>query len=956
MSDRTSSDTSTPSTGPHPRRHLRFSHDEGQPDEVFHQAQQSPAPPSSSLYTNPFTDLPASAQQQQQHPPYPPFAHHSANSPAPSSPAPAPVGVPGYRDTTTAAASVDPFTALRPPLAARTVGSGLPHSGLNRNGHASSPAPAPAFGQYTTYPAPAGAPPAGGRGRYGSTSEETLVGDLPQQQQQQPPLKPALRRSSTEEHLRLQAAREAAGMVDAHLGVAAPPAPPSGPPRGHFEGQPLPPPGYGRQQRPGYDGWGDEEADLWMQQQQQHHPNPDQQSQERAAAGILSNLLRLYGNGAPPGMGMYRGGGESNSSGGGGSRSSTGSYYGGGGGGQWEREQDLRRRNRKSGVADEGAFPRGGGGGAERAGRGMRREMSTWTVGTSLEDKVLEPEDPRAKRRLNGGGDGGEKDGDGEKDADTDAAKEAHKDAAKKGDELAALDAAEHRDAVEGKAAAAEKNRKKNKYKKYKHKEQITAHVATLLQKQEFILKLAKALMTFGAPSHRLESQLNATAAVLNVNAQFIHVPSVVIASFGDSGTHTSETKFIKASGGLNLGSLHKVHEIYKDVVHDEMGVEEGIVSLERVLRAKPLYNLWTRIALAGLCAGIISPMGFAGSFVDAFASGAFGALLAFLNLFVARRNAIFSNIFEISVAALISFAARGLSTTGYFCYESVASAGVVMVLPGYVVLCGSLELASKNLIAGSVRMVYAIIYTLFLGFSIAVGSDVFYLFDPKARASAYQAKATTTVLGTFTGGNSTLEWQGAFTFTNQTNSIVDATQASLQKGSVMCYRDPQWEWWRQGISIYWLILLVPLYSTLSSLANMQPLRSRELPVMVFIAVVGYIANRAATTFIFDRSDVVSFIGATVIGLLGNLYSRVFNGTSFTAMATGVLFLVPGGIAAAGGLAMNGGGNDSYNSGMQIGLRMVSVAIGITIGLFFSSFIVYSIGTKKKGGGLGFAF
>jgi hypothetical protein len=28
---------------------------------------------------------------------------------------------------------------------------------------------------------------------------------------------------------------------------------------------------------------------------------------------------------------------------------------------------------------------------------------------------------------------------------------------------------------------------------------------------------------------------------------------------------------------------------------------------------------------------------------------------------------------------------------------------------------------------------------------------------------------------------------------------------------------------------------------------------------------------------------------------------------------------------------------------------MVQVAIGITVGLFFSSFIVYSIGTSKKG-------
>lgn len=78
---------------------------------------------------------------------------------------------------------------------------------------------------------------------------------------------------------------------------------------------------------------------------------------------------------------------------------------------------------------------------------------------------------------------------------------------------------------------------------------------------------------------------------------------------------------------------------------------------------------------------------------------------------------------------------------------------------------------------------------------------------------------------------------------------------------------------------------------------------------------IGFITNRLATEYIFDRSDVVSFIGATVIGLLGNMYSRLFNGTAFTAMATGVLFLVPSGIAAAGGLAMTSGSGDSYNSG-----------------------------------------
>jgi len=38
------------------------------------------------------------------------------------------------------------------------------------------------------------------------------------------------------------------------------------------------------------------------------------------------------------------------------------------------------------------------------------------------------------------------------------------------------------------------------------------------------------------------------------------------------------------------------------------------------------------------------------------------------------------------------------------------------------------------------------------------------------------------------------------------------------------------------------------------------------------------------------------------------------------------------------------GDGDSYSNGLVIGFRMVQVAIGITVGLFFSSFIVYSFG------------
>lgn len=63
-----------------------------------------------------------------------------------------------------------------------------------------------------------------------------------------------------------------------------------------------------------------------------------------------------------------------------------------------------------------------------------------------------------------------------------------------------------------------------------------------------------------------------------------------------------------------------------------------------------------------------------------------------------------------------------------------------------------------------------------------------------------------------------------------------------------------------------YLILLVPAFSVLLSLWNMQPLKSRQLPVMVVISCIGFLTNNLANRYIFDRSDVVSAIVAFVIG------------------------------------------------------------------------------------------
>ena len=124
------------------------------------------------------------------------------------------------------------------------------------------------------------------------------------------------------------------------------------------------------------------------------------------------------------------------------------------------------------------------------------------------------------------------------------------------------------------------------------------AHIA-VLNRQKFLMRLAKALMTFGAPSHRIESQLLSAARILEVDAEFIHIPGVIICSFGDLETKTSEMHFIKCGGRLSLGSLHEVHQIYRSVVHDEISARKATERLEALMIARPLYGPILRCFLA---------------------------------------------------------------------------------------------------------------------------------------------------------------------------------------------------------------------------------------------------------------------------------------------------------------------------------------------------------------------
>ncbi|KAL1585618.1 hypothetical protein WHR41_05962 [Cladosporium halotolerans] len=511
----------------------------------------------------------------------------------------------------------------------------------------------------------------------------------------------------------------------------------------------------------------------------------------------------------------------------------------------------------------------------------------------------------------------------------------------------------------------------------------ITVHIAETIARQKYLMKLCRALMQYGAPTHRLEEYMSMSSRVLEIEAQFLYIPGSMIMSFDDPTTHTTEVKLVKVAQGLDLGKLRDVHEVYKEVVHDRIGVEDATARLKEVTSRKPKHSTWVRIPIYGLASVCVGPFAFGARLIDLPIAFILGCLVGILQLVVAPRSDLYANVFEIGAAVITSFLARAFGSIrggDLFCFSALAQSSIALILPGYIVLCASLELQSRSIVAGSVRMVYAIIYSLFLGFGITIGTAIYGIIDRNA---------------------------------------VSSTTCKNQ------------------ISGHWFFFFVPGFTMCLIIINQA--KWKQAPMMMFIAFVGYIVNFFSSERFSGNSQVSNTLGAFAIGVIANLYSRIGSrienraldlwedrlrprwksfkrsvlhikprkdkhldpptkleshghshansdaestfvrqtrrvgyGLAAAAMLPAIFVQVPSGLAVSGSLvsgitsadqitgnATNGSstldaaaiaaGGGLNSIAFNVGYSVIQVAIGITVGLFLSAIVVYPFGKKRSG-------
>lgn len=350
----------------------------------------------------------------------------------------------------------------------------------------------------------------------------------------------------------------------------------------------------------------------------------------------------------------------------------------------------------------------------------------------------------------------------------------------------------------------------------FAHRLTVISSIAEIISRHRYLVKLCRALMQYGAPTHRLEAYMAMSARVLAIQGQFLYLPGCMVISFDDEQTHTTEVKIVRAGQGVDLGKLRDVHEIYKLVVHDLISVDDAMARLDAVINKKAKFNKTVRVLVYGLAAVFVGPFAFDGRWIDMPIAFVMGCILGVMQLVAAPSSELYANVFEISAALLMAFLGRMFGSIMYngerlFCFSALAQSSIALILPGYLVLCGSLELQSHNMIAGSVRMVYAMIYTLFLGYGVTIGATLYGLMDK--------------------------------------NAVSETTCAN-------------------PLSSYWNFLFVPLFTICLCVINQA--KWKQLPVMIFISFAGYVVNfytQKATT----SSTVSGTLGALMIGVLANM-------------------------------------------------------------------------------------
>lgn len=237
------------------------------------------------------------------------------------------------------------------------------------------------------------------------------------------------------------------------------------------------------------------------------------------------------------------------------------------------------------------------------------------------------------------------------------------------------------------------------------------------------ILIMGRALLTLGAPAHRLEAALVKVAERLGLSAQFFSTPTALMAALGDG--HRQHTYLVRVNqAGTDFSRLTDITEIVEKIGLGSGNPALAAEQVSDILNRKPLYNAWLSF-LAYVMISMPTALMLGGGWNEAILAGIAGSAVGILAIFTGRFTAV-DRLFVPLCATAVSFIT--------FCWcgwqqqtavMPATMAGMIALLPGLGLTIATRELSTGHLVSGSSRLAGVLLVFATLGFGLALGGTI---------------------------------------------------------------------------------------------------------------------------------------------------------------------------------------------------------------------------------------
>ena len=229
-----------------------------------------------------------------------------------------------------------------------------------------------------------------------------------------------------------------------------------------------------------------------------------------------------------------------------------------------------------------------------------------------------------------------------------------------------------------------------------------------------FVIKLGTAVHGYGPSAARLESYLNRVTDILGYNGVFRSTPSEITFAFSKHDQPWQRTHIAPVPvGGYNMAKLAYVGELVEELVSGKRSLVEASDRLDEIDTMPSPWGVLT-YALSFVLVGV----GFAGSIQgnlwDVVISGILSLAVYIIVVISDKVGGRFADALPFVSAYFAGICAAGTKILlPEINHTLVTLSAIVILIPGFMVSAGIIEIVENHVVAGSARLVGGLVYLI---------------------------------------------------------------------------------------------------------------------------------------------------------------------------------------------------------------------------------------------------